>query len=54
MPAVRESDILHGRGTCDMKGGLSAQLCAIISLKRAGVRFAGDILFAGVRALRKT
>jgi acetylornithine deacetylase/succinyl-diaminopimelate desuccinylase len=45
-----EDGILYGRGTCDMKGGLSAQLCAVISLRRAGVRLAGDIIFFGVIA----
>lgn len=49
-----EGDSLHGFGTCDMKGGLSARLCAIIGLKRPGVGFAVDILFAGLRALHKT
>jgi acetylornithine deacetylase/succinyl-diaminopimelate desuccinylase len=45
-----EDGVLYGRGACDMKGGLSAQLCAVISLKRAGAKFAGDIIFSGVIA----
>jgi acetylornithine deacetylase/succinyl-diaminopimelate desuccinylase len=41
---------LTGRGSCDMKGGLVAQLCAMIALKRAGIRLAGDLIFTGVIA----
>ena len=45
-----EGGMLFGRGACDMKGGLAAQLCAVIGLKRAGVRLGGDLIFAGVIA----
>jgi acetylornithine deacetylase/succinyl-diaminopimelate desuccinylase len=41
---------LTGRGACDMKGGLVAQLCAMIALKRAGIRLRGDLIFTGVIA----
>ena len=41
---------LTGRGSCDMKGGLVAQLCAMIALKRAGTKLSGDLIFAGVIA----
>jgi len=41
---------LTGRGSCDMKGGLVAQLCSMISLKRTGLQLCGDLIFAGVIA----
>lgn len=41
---------ITGRGSCDMKGGLVAQLCAMIAIKRAGLRLAGDLIFTGVIA----
>jgi acetylornithine deacetylase len=39
---------VHGRGACDMKGGVAAALSALRALHRAGVRPEGDLLFAGV------
>ncbi|MFD1936696.1 MULTISPECIES: ArgE/DapE family deacylase [Nonomuraea] len=33
-------DTLHGRGTCDMKAGLIANLAVVRALKRSGVRLA--------------
>lgn len=33
-------DTLHGRGACDMKAGLVANLAAVRAIKRAGVRLA--------------
>jgi succinyl-diaminopimelate desuccinylase len=44
------SGILYGRGACDMKAGLAAQICALVSLKRAGVDLDGDLIFTGVIA----
>jgi succinyl-diaminopimelate desuccinylase len=41
---------LFGRGACDMKGGLAAQLYAMIALKRSGLRLEGEVLFTGVIA----
>jgi acetylornithine deacetylase/succinyl-diaminopimelate desuccinylase len=41
---------LYARGACDMKAGLAAQAYAMIGLKRAGVRLAGDLVFTGVIA----
>jgi acetylornithine deacetylase/succinyl-diaminopimelate desuccinylase len=41
---------ITGRGSCDMKGGLVAQLCAMIAIKRAGLRLGGDLIFTGVIA----
>jgi acetylornithine deacetylase len=39
---------VHGRGACDMKGGVAAALSAFRALHRAGVPLAGDLIFAGV------
>lgn len=39
---------LYGRGACDMKAGLASMLCAISSLKTAGVEPPGDVVFAAV------
>jgi acetylornithine deacetylase len=41
-------DDLHGRGACDMKGGLVSALLAIRALRRSGVPLAGDVLLACV------
>jgi len=46
--------MLRGRGACDMKAGLAAQICAMLALKRAGIRLAGDIIFTGVIAEEDT
>lgn len=39
---IREGK-MYGRGTCDMKGGLAAVMCAFKALVRAGVRPMGGI-----------
>ena len=36
---------MYGRGTCDMKGGIAAVLCAMKALVRAGVKPKGGITF---------
>ncbi len=36
---------MYGRGTCDMKGGIAALLCAFKTLVRAGLRPKGGITF---------
>ena len=36
---------LYGRGACDMKGGIAASICALSTLRRAGVEPACDIVF---------
>jgi len=36
---------LHGRGSCDMKGGLTTLAFAVEALRRADVRLRGDIVF---------
>ena len=38
-----EGDLLYGRGSCDMKGGLVSYLAALDALDAAGVRLAGDV-----------
>jgi acetylornithine deacetylase len=35
---------LYGRGACDMKGGLVANLFAVAAVRHAGVHLAGDVL----------
>lgn len=39
---------VHGRGACDMKGGLVSALFAARALARSGVRMAGDLMVACV------
>ncbi|HEX6073956.1 MAG TPA: ArgE/DapE family deacylase [Micromonosporaceae bacterium] len=41
-------DDLHGRGACDMKGGLVSALLAVRALRRSGAPLAGDVLLACV------
>ncbi|SES40394.1 acetylornithine deacetylase [Streptomyces sp. yr375] len=36
-------DLVHGRGACDMKGGLAAQLGALAAIRAAGVRLRGRV-----------
>lgn len=40
--AVRD-DRVHGRGSCDMKGGLACQIVAVEVLRAAGVRLRGRV-----------
>ena len=47
--AVRAGRV-HGRGACDMKGGLASTLVAVRALARAGVPLRGDLLIAGVES----
>lgn len=39
-----DGDLMYGRGTSDMKGGVTAALMALTFLQRAGVRLRGDVL----------
>ncbi|MBV9359327.1 MAG: M20/M25/M40 family metallo-hydrolase, partial [Chloroflexi bacterium] len=43
-----ENGNVFGRGACDMKGGLIAQLVAVDALRRAGVRLGGDLYLESV------
>jgi acetylornithine deacetylase/succinyl-diaminopimelate desuccinylase len=45
--AVREGRV-YGRGSCDMKAGLAAMMCALVALKRADISLSGDVVFTGV------
>ncbi len=47
VPKIR-GDLMHGRGTSDMKGELAAAMAALISLKRQGAQLPGDLIFTGV------
>ncbi|MCW2714145.1 MAG: ylmB 2 [Frankiales bacterium] len=40
---------LHGRGACDMKGGLVSAVWAVASLRASGVPLRGDVLLASVQ-----
>jgi len=40
---VRKEHFLFGRGSCDMKGGIVAMLCAILALKETGAELNGRI-----------
>jgi acetylornithine deacetylase len=39
---------VYGRGACDMKGGLVANLAAIAAIRRAGIRLRGRVLLESV------
>jgi acetylornithine deacetylase len=41
-----EGDLLYGRGSCDMKGGLGTYLIALDAIEAAGIRLAGDVRIA--------
>lgn len=46
-PTVRDGRV-HGRGACDMKGGLAAAIHAAQAIRAAGVELAGELLIAPV------
>jgi len=41
-----EGDLLYGRGSCDMKGGLVTHLIALDALSDLGIRLRGDVTVA--------
>jgi acetylornithine deacetylase len=41
-----EGDLVYGRGSCDMKGGLVTYLLALDALSAAGITLNGDVLVA--------
>ena len=41
-----EGDLLYGRGSCDMKGGLVTHLTALDALEAAGITLDGDVTVA--------
>jgi acetylornithine deacetylase len=43
-----EGDVIHGRGACDMKAGVIANLMAIRALRAADVRLAGQVALHSV------
>jgi acetylornithine deacetylase len=43
-----DADAVWGRGACDMKGGLLAQVFALIALREAGLRLGGDLVLQAV------
>lgn len=45
---LRSGDHIVGRGASDMKGPVAAMVCALLCLKRSGIRLKGDVIFAGV------
>jgi putative selenium metabolism hydrolase len=45
---VIENGVLHGRGACDMKGGLAAMVYGVKALLDAGVELAGNLYVVGV------
>lgn len=47
--ATVDADAVHGRGTCDMKGGLVAAMWAVRALARSGIRLGGDVVLASVQ-----
>ena len=42
--AVVEGGFVHGRGACDMKGGVACMVFATETLARLGIRLAGDVI----------
>ena len=39
---------LYGRGSCDMKGGIAAELAAITAVKRANIKLNNSVMFTGI------
>ncbi|MEO1994299.1 MAG: M20/M25/M40 family metallo-hydrolase [Planctomycetaceae bacterium] len=47
-PVSRDGDLLYGRGTTDMKGGMASVLGAVRALLDSGVRLPGDLWITAV------
>ncbi len=47
-PCRREDDLIYGRGTTDMKGGMASALGAVRALLAANVRLKGDLWITAV------
>ncbi len=43
-----KGDYLYGRGSCDMKGGLTTAVFALAAVMRAGIRLRGDVVIQSV------
>ena len=43
-----ERGMIHGRGSCDMKGALAAMMSAMLRLAKSNERLRGDVLFTSV------
>lgn len=46
--AELDNELMYGRGTSDMKGGLMAAVLALKYLRQAGVKLAGDVIVQSV------
>jgi acetylornithine deacetylase/succinyl-diaminopimelate desuccinylase len=46
-PFIKEGN-LYGRGSVDMKGGITAMVAALFAAKRAGLKLKKGVMFAGV------
>ena len=47
-PCRREGDLIYGRGSTDMKGGMASMLGAARALLKSGVRLQGDLVLTSV------
>lgn len=47
-PVYRDGDLLYGRGTTDMKGGMASVLGAARALLQSGIQLEGDLLLTAV------
>lgn len=45
---VKRDEFVHGRGTCDMKGGMAAMIGAVKSLSDSGKKLRGDVILTFV------
>jgi acetylornithine deacetylase/succinyl-diaminopimelate desuccinylase family protein len=45
---ILENGIFYGRGSTDMKGGMTAMLMAIRAVRESGIKLGGDVIFESV------